>query len=94
MKNSITKVSCKGQIVVPKDMRKKLEIKDGDAFVVVNYNNMIVLKKVEHDLDKDEKHFLERIGDKVEEKTDEKVNDKENSKENKQEEVVYRSYIH
>ncbi len=90
MKNSITKASCKGQIVVPKEMREKLEIKDGDAFVVVNYNNMIVLKKVDSDLDESEKHFLNRINGGVE-----KHREKEELDEVKEEKKdIYRSYIH
>jgi len=41
----ITKLSTKGQIVIPEEIRNDLEI--GTAFVVSRQKNMIILKKVE-----------------------------------------------
>ena len=41
----ITRVSSKGQIVIPTDMRENL--KEGDKLVVIKNNDQIILKKVE-----------------------------------------------
>jgi len=54
IKKEITKMSCKGQIVVPKNMRKKLNINDGDSFVVANYKDLLILRKVHTDISEDE----------------------------------------
>jgi AbrB family looped-hinge helix DNA binding protein len=42
----ITKLSTKGQIVIPEEIRKGLEV--GTPFVVVKQGNLILLKKVEN----------------------------------------------
>jgi len=39
----ITRMSSKGQLVIPLDMRKGLE--EGDKFVIIRNNNQIILKK-------------------------------------------------
>jgi len=41
----ITKLSTKGQIVIPEEIRKDIE--SGTAFIVSKQNNLIILKKVE-----------------------------------------------
>ncbi len=41
----ITKLSTKGQIVIPESMRKGLEI--GSAFKVIKKGDLIILKEVE-----------------------------------------------
>ena len=41
----ITKLSTKGQIVIPEEIREG--IKEGTAFVVTKQNNLIILKEVE-----------------------------------------------
>ncbi len=41
----ITKLSTKGQIVIPESMRKDLEI--GSAFRVIKKGNLIILKGIE-----------------------------------------------
>ena len=41
----ITKLSTKGQIVIPEEIRK--DIKLGTAFLVSKQNDLIILKKVE-----------------------------------------------
>lgn len=42
---SITKMSSKGQIVIPQDMRGGL--KEGDKIVIIKNDNQIILKKME-----------------------------------------------
>lgn len=44
---SITKISSKGQIVIPKDIRERLKVKEGNLFVVTNQDDSICLKKIE-----------------------------------------------
>lgn len=54
IEKEITKMSCKGQIVVPKSMREKLDINDGDSFVVANYKDLLILKKVQANISEEE----------------------------------------
>jgi len=42
-----TKMSSKGQIVIPQGIREKLRVKEGTPFAVSASENTIVLKKVE-----------------------------------------------
>ena len=53
---SITKVSSKGQVVIPLDMRKGL--KEGDKLVVMRNGEQIILKKAK-DFDKNIEEDLE-----------------------------------
>jgi AbrB family looped-hinge helix DNA binding protein len=43
----LTKVSSKGQIVIPTDIRKKLGVKEGSVFAVTAKKDMIVFKKLD-----------------------------------------------
>jgi len=43
----LTKISSKGQIVVPTSLRKKLNIKEGTYFAVSAKKGMLVLKKLD-----------------------------------------------
>lgn len=42
---SLTKISSKGQVVIPQEMRDKL--KEGDKLVVIKNEGQIILKKME-----------------------------------------------
>ncbi|HLD37567.1 MAG TPA: AbrB/MazE/SpoVT family DNA-binding domain-containing protein [Candidatus Nanoarchaeia archaeon] len=53
---SITKISSKGQVVIPQEMRKNL--KEGDKLVVIKNDGQIILKKME-DFDRNLKEDLE-----------------------------------
>lgn len=53
---SITKMSSKGQIVIPLDMRENL--KEGDKMVIIKNDGQLILKKME-DFDKNLKEDLE-----------------------------------
>ncbi len=57
----ITKLSEKGQIVIPKSIRIDLDV--GTPFIVSRQNNMIILKKVEglSEEEKKEMKELDRI---------------------------------
>jgi len=48
MKNlATTKMSSKGQVVIPEDIRKRLKIGAGSRFVVVGQDDVIILKVIE-----------------------------------------------
>jgi len=53
---SITKMSSKGQVVIPREMREGIE--EGDKMVVIKNDGQIILKKME-DFDKNLKEDLE-----------------------------------
>jgi AbrB family looped-hinge helix DNA binding protein len=41
-----TKMSSKGQIVIPENIRKRLKLKAGSQFVVVGENDIVILKAI------------------------------------------------
>ena len=53
---SITKMSSKGQIVIPQEMRE--DIAEGDKMVIIKNDGQLILKKME-DFDKNLKEDLE-----------------------------------
>jgi len=60
---NITKMSSKGQIVIPQDMRK--EIKEGEKLIIIAVEGKLILKKA-NDLDenfKEDLEFAKRAGD-------------------------------
>ena len=44
---AVTKTSVKGQLVIPKEIRRELGIKDGQLMLVYAAGDRIILKKVE-----------------------------------------------
>ncbi len=47
MEVEFTKLSSKGQIVIPRKIREKLELKEGAPFAVVEQDKEIIIKKIE-----------------------------------------------
>jgi len=43
---TITKVSTKGQVVIPKELRKELGIKEADELFVYGEKDTIIMKKI------------------------------------------------
>ena len=43
-----TKMSSRGQVVVPEPIRDQMGLKAGDRFVVLAYNGTVLLKKSDH----------------------------------------------
>jgi AbrB family looped-hinge helix DNA binding protein len=41
-----TKMSSKGQVVIPEDIRKRLKLKAGSQFVVVGEYDVVILKTI------------------------------------------------
>lgn len=58
-----TTISSKGQIVIPSKVRKKLDIRDGNVFVITEKKGLIVLKKMNQHLDQDDIETLKSIND-------------------------------
>ena len=47
-KMGIAKVSSKGQLVIPQDIRKRMKIRDGSMVAVASYGDLVILKKIEN----------------------------------------------
>jgi len=45
--SDITKMSSKGQLIIPAKIRQKLKIREGSAFSVFAADDMVVLKKLD-----------------------------------------------
>jgi AbrB family looped-hinge helix DNA binding protein len=41
-----TKLSSKGQVVIPEEIRKRLGLKEGDQFVVIGNKDAVILKTI------------------------------------------------
>jgi AbrB family looped-hinge helix DNA binding protein len=41
-----TKMSSKGQVVIPEDIRKRLKLKAGSKFIVVGENDVVIFKAI------------------------------------------------
>ena len=41
-----TKMSSKGQVVIPEDIRKRLNLKPGAQFVVIGEKDIVILKEI------------------------------------------------
>jgi antitoxin PrlF len=57
----LTKISSKGQIVIPLKIRSQLGIDEGSVMAIDTTNEMIILKKVDMDLIKQFKEGLEDL---------------------------------
>lgn len=44
---STTKLSSRGQVVIPEEVRERLGLKEGAEFVVVGDNDTVVLKRIQ-----------------------------------------------
>ncbi len=45
-----TKASSKGQVVIPREIREKLDVKEGSVFAVAADKDLIILKKIDSGL--------------------------------------------
>ena len=54
----ITKISSKGQVVIPLKIRNELKINEGSVMAVDTANQMVILKKIDVNLVKQFKNSL------------------------------------
>lgn len=47
MQVELTRISEKGQIVIPSSLRKEMNIKRSDQFIIFGDNGTVILKKIE-----------------------------------------------
>jgi AbrB family looped-hinge helix DNA binding protein len=57
----VTRVSSKGQIVLPKDVRTKLHLKKGTMFAMQATKNVILLKKIDNPILKADLETLQKV---------------------------------
>ena len=57
----ITKISSKGQVVIPLKIRNELGIEEGSVLGVEKMKDMIILKKIDFDLVRQFKEGLEDL---------------------------------
>ena len=56
----LTKISSKGQVVIPKVVRDLLDIKEGEVFAVLGWRDTIIMKRVELPSESDLEAILKR----------------------------------
>jgi AbrB family looped-hinge helix DNA binding protein len=44
----VTRISSRGQVVIPQRIREKIGTKEGDAFMVAGHADTIILKRLQH----------------------------------------------
>ena len=60
----LTKVSSKGQVVIPQYLRKRLHVKEGSVFAVSCFNgDMLILKKVDNPLTREDLEMAKEAED-------------------------------
>ncbi|MCX7795039.1 MAG: AbrB/MazE/SpoVT family DNA-binding domain-containing protein [bacterium] len=69
----IAKVSSKGQITIPAEIRKKLNLKEGDKVLFIEENGKIVLLNAGYVAIKEAQKLMEQEGEKANLKTEEDV---------------------
>jgi AbrB family looped-hinge helix DNA binding protein len=57
----ITRASSKGQVVIPRDIRRKLSMKSGSLFIITELNKMIILKKLDEQITKADMRTLRLV---------------------------------
>ena len=61
MNIELTKMSSKGQVVIPGSVRDKLSLKEGQVLAVSTEDNLIVLKILDNPMEEDDLRTLEEI---------------------------------
>ena len=56
-----TKASSKGQVVIPRGIRKKLDIKEGSILAVVAERDLVILKKVDSKMSNEDLKTMKRV---------------------------------
>lgn len=61
MNIELTKLSSKGQIVIPGSIRDKLELNEGEVLAVSTKDNIIMLKRIDNPIDKEDLRTFSEI---------------------------------
>lgn len=72
MIEKIVKMSKKGQLVVPSDIRNEEELKSSDRFIAFPVENGVVFKKIELDLEEEYEELSKEVKKRFKEKELEK----------------------
>ncbi|MEK6816142.1 MAG: AbrB/MazE/SpoVT family DNA-binding domain-containing protein [Nanoarchaeota archaeon] len=59
----LTRVSSKGQLVIPNDIRKDLQIKAGDIFATNRFDDLIILKRIKNPILKEDLMMIKEVED-------------------------------
>lgn len=59
----LTRMSSKGQLVIPNQIRKDLKIREGDVFAASSDNEIIILKKIKNPITKDDLITLKEVAE-------------------------------
>lgn len=84
MNIELTKMSSKGQVVIPGSVREKLSLKEGQVLAVSSEDNLIVLKILDNPMEAGDIRTLEEIKEawkEISEGKFKKMNDKDFLKE-------------
>jgi len=57
----ITKISSKGQIVIPQKIRTELEINEGSIMAIEKIKDLVIIKKIDSNLINQFKKSLENV---------------------------------
>ena len=58
---NIARVSSKGQLVIPQNVRQKMKLHDGSLIAVISYGNMAVLRKVKNSVSHEDMQTLKLV---------------------------------
>jgi len=61
MIDDIVKMSKKGQLVVPKDIREEEHFNPSDKFIAIRIKDGVIFKKIEIDLEKEYDELKEKV---------------------------------
>jgi AbrB family looped-hinge helix DNA binding protein len=63
MKNDLTRISSKGQVVIPQHIRNRIGLREGQPLAVSAQDGLIVLKKLDNEMTADDLRTLREIKD-------------------------------
>ncbi len=67
MEIEMTRISSKGQVVIPGEIRERMDLKDGTRMLVFGENDTIILKKISGDPSRELKSTLYSIREHIKE---------------------------
>jgi len=67
MIDDIVKMSKKGQLVVPKDIREKEHLEPSDKFIAIPIKDGVIFKRIKIDLEKEYRELKKKVRERFEE---------------------------